>query len=225
MWQRKHIAAIREIICNPTRYILDEKSQRLVPASSFRPDFNFVPKSSDINNVPQSTYGVTRFRSTARYLFTEALACCIGISLYDPVTHTGALAHLDINQPQASIKAMVRHLSAVGVVQSNLVARVVGGNDLADTFSGIYAYKILRTLQALQIPVQECDVLVNGHEESYSVVLDTKDGQLYENALSHQDILSFYMRAALGVPKDKMVLTDQQIIQYNQNKYGLAPAL
>lgn len=73
-------------------------------------------------------------------LVTQALGSCVGVSLYDPVTRMGGLAHVMLPSHEDSsmdghplrfaseaIPALVYRLSQVGVPRRRLVAKLAGG--------------------------------------------------------------------------------------------------
>jgi len=80
-------------------------------------------------------------------LVTYSLGSCIGLTLYDPVTHIGGLIHCmlphsqtDANKAETNpcmfvdtgVAALLRSLFDRGAVRKNLIAKIAGGSNLLD---------------------------------------------------------------------------------------------
>jgi chemotaxis receptor (MCP) glutamine deamidase CheD len=105
---------------------------------------------------------------------TEGLGPCLGLALWDPSSHQGAVAHFD---PNLSVGALSRALFAqLTPDTARLQATLIGG------WSGMSerALFYLRSeLDSRRVPIVRLDVL--GDRVTRAFVLDTRDGSVRED--------------------------------------------
>jgi chemotaxis protein CheD len=134
--------------------------------------------------------------SSPSRLKTLGLGSCVGVTLYDPVTKTGGMAHVmlpssDISRDERLNKAkyadtaipeMIRLLEQSGVRRSNLVAKMAGGSQMFKTGNdqlrigprNIEACKEM--LKKLWIPLASEET---GGSIGRTIELDTVTGELH----------------------------------------------
>ena len=99
------------------------------------------------NTIP---VGISDYKTSTSpdTLVTYALGSCVGIALYDPVTHIGGLSHIML--PSSSLRSngviddrmkyadtaipdLISELVGLGAKQSSLKAKIIGGANMFNT--------------------------------------------------------------------------------------------
>lgn len=139
-------------------------------------------------------------------LYTPALGSCVGLTLWDPGTRQGGLAHIMLPSPSANtqsygsaarfatyaVPVLLRMLTESGVAKRRLQAKVVGGASMFRGESGVASIgerNIAETRRQLALAGIEIAAEDTGeaHARTIELVLDT--GELlvrsYKYGLSH----------------------------------------
>ncbi len=79
--------------------------------------------------VAQGYAIITRYKKVeATYLQTSGLWSCIGVTIYDPKTKIGALAHIDDKGKAKDLNIVILILKTKGIPTNRLVANIIGGS-------------------------------------------------------------------------------------------------
>lgn len=124
-------------------------------------------------------------------LLTPALGSCVGVALYDPVAHRGALAHIMLPKPveagfeglperfaEYAVPKMVAEMETAGSRRSHIVAKMAGGSAMfrADSVLASIgernAAEARRQLGLFRIPVLAEDI-GGSHARTVELYLDT----------------------------------------------------
>ena len=195
----------------PGRWVHDVHRQQLCPTSSVRPHLTRLPSAARINYVPQSYYGITRAGVSAQYLVTSGLLVCVSVMLYHKASQTAALAHMDDNDPLASLHVIAEHLSRLQAPPDQCVARIIGGQS---DFSEFYVENIQRALQDLKIQILERDALGTRSRE---ILFDSQTGIVYDNRMEQDAYRDLQQR--IGIRQLEHI--GNKIILYNGSAEGL----
>jgi chemotaxis receptor (MCP) glutamine deamidase CheD len=161
------------------------------------------------NEVLQGEFGICKFEvSRTQYIQTFGATACVIVTLYDPVTKTGIVAHFDDTKDyMRSIGTMMFYLKKAGVDPKNLQARIIGGQ------RGLSEPIILRLYEALDllnIPIVEKDIL---GRTSRSIALDVETGSVYN-----------YKERTIVIDEEMQLrfleLMVSETIVFNQNENG-----
>lgn len=137
--------------------------------------------------------GVGGFRvaEAPSVLVTAALGSCVGLALYDPIDHRGALAHIMLPKPvdsgidalperfaEFAVPAMADAMEAEGSMRALIVAKIAGGAAMfrADSMLASIGERniaeVKRQLGLLRIPLLAEDT-GGSHARSVELSLDT----------------------------------------------------
>lgn len=127
-------------------------------------------------------------------LMTPALGSCVGVSIYDPLTRRGTLAHVMLPVPHGStvdvhsarfadfaVPEMIRLMVERGSLRRRMVAKIAGGAMMfrADTtVAGIgerNVAEVKRQLDLMSIPLVAEDT---GEAHARTIELDLETGEL-----------------------------------------------
>lgn len=148
----------------------------------------YTPSDPDLVEVG---VGHVAFAEHPKRLLTPALGSCVGVALYDPVTHRGTLAHVMLPKPvdagfeglperfaEYAVPKMVGELEAAGTRRSHIVAKIAGGAAMfrADSMLASIGERnvaeVKRQLGLLRIPVLAEDI-GGSHARTVELFLDT----------------------------------------------------
>ncbi|MDP8253584.1 MAG: hypothetical protein P9X27_04195 [Candidatus Kaelpia aquatica] len=139
----------------------------------YRSPMNLPPNGSYVS-VLQGSAGVTSPDTEQPYLLTFGAGPCVIITLYDPTTGIGALAHLDaVTDVRGGINSMKYHMVNNGADGESIESRLVGGNRGSEEL----ILDIYTALEMHEIEIVERDILGYG---SRAIVLDTSTGEIYD---------------------------------------------
>ncbi|MFA5145747.1 MAG: alpha/beta hydrolase, partial [Candidatus Omnitrophota bacterium] len=127
--------------------------------------------------VREGYFGITRpGDKRIPYLQTSGVFECIALTLYDPSTKTGLVAHFtSFCDVPGSFNKMLAMLKQEGVDTSNLEARVIGGQAELSLSSEL-ALNILDELKENNILIKEKDILGS---ILIAIMIDTNTGEIY----------------------------------------------
>ena len=121
-------------------------------------------------SVGISDYKTSRAPDT---LVTYALGSCVGIALYDPLAHTGGLAHIML--PSSSLKTgaiddrmkyadtaipdLIGELERIGARRFQLKAKIAGGANMFNTTGSSFIDTIGdRNIEAVRVVLAKCGI-------------------------------------------------------------------
>ena len=137
-----------------------------------------LPPIEEVQSVVQGTYAVAGGETGKRYLETGQVSPCVVVTLYEPSTKKGVMAHFD---SRSKVLFALRDMrKEFGEGDHGLEMRIVGGY-IEEKSSAEIVKEIQGVSASRQIPIVEQDVLKSGLERSdVSVALDTMTGELFD---------------------------------------------
>lgn len=124
-------------------------------------------------------------------IMTPALGSCVGVSLYDPISKRGGLAHIMLPAPtkerqrafvgrfaELAIPELVRMLREAGALQMRLEAKIAGGaamfrsESAGETVGARNVAEVKRQLALMSIPLRAEDT-GEAHARTVELVLAT----------------------------------------------------
>jgi len=153
-------------------------------------------------------------KGRSRYIQTFSAGPCVILSLYDPETKTGLVAHFDATTDvKASFHSLTAGLQRHEVDISRMKARIVGGQ------TGRSEELILGLrdqIKARQIEVVEEDIIESSFYVS-NVVLDTQTGELYD----YEETSLTRSKAELDIASLKVQLNMGKGLSFHRSPRGL----
>ncbi|MHB9155638.1 MAG: chemotaxis protein CheD [Endomicrobiales bacterium] len=137
-------------------------------------------------------------------LETQSLGSCVGIALYDPVSHIGGLAHIMLPDSKmmsmggkpgkyanTAVKEMLDRMLAAGARRTMIVSKIAGG---ACMFSGVGVSEFmnigLRNVAATKNILKELGIPLTGEDTGgnfgRTVELHTDTGKLMIKSAMHE---------------------------------------
>jgi chemotaxis protein CheD len=154
---------------------------------------DFVVRRGLFTPHPQSVEvgvaGISVAKHPAR-LMTPALGSCVGVALWDPLLHIGALAHvmlpatgdgtpsLTAKYAEFAVPEMVRQIIEAGALRRRVLAKIAGGAAMFTRESGMASIgdrnveEVKRQLALQQIGIISEDT-GQGHARTIELILDT----------------------------------------------------
>ncbi|OGQ84509.1 MAG: hypothetical protein A2289_14740 [Deltaproteobacteria bacterium RIFOXYA12_FULL_58_15] len=172
--QEEENRRVAELRTKAGRRVVDSQTGQLVPTTATRND---VPDVADAKEVPQGHYGIVRFGERKHsHIKTCGLGPCVGVTLYDPTTRTGCIAHDDAGKNmEASLWRILADFQKAGANIDKLEARVIGG-ETSGTVEGpseLVVLDVLRALERQGISIVEMDIL---GDQPRSIIMDVETG-------------------------------------------------
>jgi len=138
-----------------------------------------IADSNTAIEVFQSQYAITNADSNYPQLETWHLYPCVALILDDRTSKTGALAHFDAGRLyNETLNEMLNRLNDLNVNQSNLTARLYGG----DIGSARTLAPIVNWLNSKNIPITENDTQPSEikpvSNRKMSIIYNTKTGEV-----------------------------------------------
>ncbi len=132
-------------------------------------------------HVPQSFFCVRKYLNEAtRFLGTDGVGCCTKLTMHDPVTQTGLLAHVDSVERLLNVFSVRNIQKALfDVNPENLFVRHLRGSFYRTEDSMLGA--TLEFMQKLKIPAKNLieQDLFSHKEGATGLLMDIKTGQTY----------------------------------------------
>ena len=134
--------------------------------------------------------GEIAFAEAPARLFTPALGSCVSVAIWDPLLHTGVLAHVMLPSPgegcvnddakyaSFAVPAMVQQLVNHGSLKRRLEAKIAGGAAMFSRDTSVAsigernAEEVKRQLELMQVPLLAEDT-GQGHARTVELVLET----------------------------------------------------
>lgn len=135
-----------------------------------------MAEKEDAIRVLQHEVGITRADRPSRYIETFGGADCIVMTFYDPLTKTGALAHIDgTTNIDDSIDRIIELMQKSGVNPNQLIPSVIGGVKGSERI----IIDIFDALARHQLSVADTNRDVLNVTNQTAIIMDTESGRLY----------------------------------------------
>ncbi|KKU80423.1 MAG: putative chemoreceptor glutamine deamidase CheD [Candidatus Peregrinibacteria bacterium GW2011_GWA2_47_7] len=135
------------------------QQRNTVPLKDIKPD----------HNVGMSNYAVDKGE---KKIVTVGLANCVGLTIYDPETHTGGIAHFDPNIETGNMfDQMVNEFGRIDSSKTEI--RLIGG---WSGYSERTVYYLRQNLESRGLKVTSEDIL--GEDVARSIMLNTASGEV-----------------------------------------------
>lgn len=128
--------------------------------------------SIDSYEVLQGQYVIQKYSPKTPSLQTFGIGPCVAVTLYDPKTKTGTLAHIDSTDKAKSFTNVLNQLKYQGIDLNNLEAHIIGGQtgSSEETVGILYD-----SIKNNSIKLKEIDVL---GDNTRAIMLNLENGEV-----------------------------------------------
>lgn len=147
---------------------------------SLKPGYNPEKKSPDVDQrlvkgIIQKEYAITNADSDVPIIGTFGLGPCIALVVYDPITNTAALAHVDSMTNIDSLGTIFDDMEVTDKQLARLRVGLIGG----DSSSRGLVIAMVRYLQSKGVQLSYANILEKFHPSTF--VIDSRNGEIIPN--------------------------------------------
>lgn len=164
----------------------------------------------------QNEFAITSASSEHPYIGTTGLSTCIAVTFYDPMSQTGAVAHLDTKSDLSSLEMIIGRFP-----KFRRLHVTINGGDITEE-SQAKAEKIFSFLsERPEISIKA--VHVNNAEHPRMLVMDTKTGNIYEHEPPHDLAYGMERSFLTGFSKLQKSVTTRPMVEITQKGKEVRP--
>ena len=159
--------------------------------------------------ILQNEFSFAQADSQQPFIGTTGIATCIGVTFYDPISQTGAIAHCDT---KSAVSSLARVLSGFPSGH-RLEVKIIGGRE-SDPESYAKAESIVAFLgNCPQVNVTGVHVCDQSHPRT--IVMDTRSGRIIETEPPHDIIEASKRLFFTGFSKSMNSIQERSLVYIN----------